>query len=77
MDTISIDTDVPFAGRAAGKSIDYSRLFNRMEPGHSCLLPITSKASLGKACTEFKKAGLGKMAVSLIDDDSLRLFRLK
>jgi hypothetical protein len=77
LDAITIDKDVPFVVRSAGKSIDYPGLFNRMGPGHSCLLPITTKASLGKACTEFKKAGHGLMAISLIDDDSLRLFRLK
>lgn len=77
VDTVTIDTDVPLPGRTGGITPDYSRLFARMAPGHSCLLPIAAQARLRKACTEFKKAGSGLMSISLIDDDSLRLFRLK
>lgn len=77
VDAIAIDTDVPMPGRIGGVTPDYSRLFARMAPGHSCLLPIAAQARLRKACTEFKRAGAGLMSISLIDDDSLRLFRLK
>lgn len=77
VDTVIIETDVSPPGRAGGIKPDYTRLFARMAPGHSCLLPMTAKASLSKACTKLKKAGHGLMSISLIDDDSLRLFRLK
>ena len=77
VDTITIDTDIPQPGRTGGITPDYTRLFARMAPGHSCLLPIGAKGVLSKACTEFKKSGNGLMSISLIDDDSLRLFRVK
>ena len=77
VDAITIDTDIALPGCNGGVTPDYTRLFARMSPGHSCLLPIAAQARLRKACTEFKKAGSGLMSISLIDDDSLRLFRVK
>lgn len=74
---VQIETDVAIpTGRNTIKH-DWTALFLRMQPGQSCAIPAAFKYVLGKACGDFKKAELGEMSIRRINDDELRLWRVK
>lgn len=72
-----IETDVAIPTRVNTIKHDWPALFQRMQPGQSCVMPAAFKYVLGKACTDFNKAGLGQMSMRRIGDNELRLWRVK
>lgn len=71
---VAIRTDVPLPEKAT-KKLDWTKLFTRMEVGHSCVLPITLRGSLTKACKEAKAAGAGEFTVRPDTDETLAIWR--
>lgn len=74
---VQMEAGIPIpAGRHVVQH-DWPALFQRMQPGQSCVIPIAFRYVLGKACTDFKKAELGEMSLRVINEANLRLWRVK
>lgn len=78
LDQIPLETNVPIPAKAGGRlATDWPALFSRMVAGQSCVLPRRARATIGKAITKFNRDGGGEMAIRVISDDELRLWRIK
>jgi hypothetical protein len=71
---IALVDDVPMP--AARQAFDWSVLFKRMKVKQSCVLPISVRSTLLKACTDAKKAGIGTFTIRKINDGELGLWRV-
>jgi len=74
---IPIDKDVPLVSSRGRQPIDWKALFTRMDINHSCVLPKGVRGQLAKAAAEYKKQGLGEFSIRVLDDDALRMWRVK
>lgn len=75
---IPLEEGVPVPAKGGGRvKTDWPALFSRMRPGQSCVLPRRAFSTLGKAVTQYAKAGLGEMATRVVSDTELRLWRIK
>jgi len=79
IDAIKLETDVPLP-----MSFDYCpkskwpTLFARMSIGQSFVVPAASISAVSKAMTTYRKANEGvKMARRALDDDTIRVWRIK
>lgn len=71
--TVRIDKGVAMPGR--GKSIDWTPLLDRLEPGDSFLLPQGAKSAIGTAMKAFKDAS-GKSLASRKVEGGIRVWRV-
>lgn len=74
---VPLETGVAIPTGRSQVQHDWPALFDRMEPGQSCVIPAAFKYVLGKACGDFKKTGKGEMSIRTINDNELRLWRVK
>lgn len=77
LQAVAIESGIALPVKRGQLGTDWSALFTRMQAGQSCLLPAHSRSALNKACTDYKKAGLGEFSVRMQDEEQLRLWRLK
>lgn len=76
---VPLEDDVPLPPVATGRRpTDWPALFSRMKPGQSVRLPSRVKATLGKAISAYHRDNQGaELATRLVDDEHLRLWRVK
>jgi hypothetical protein len=77
--TVPLDDGVPFQSKRASQRTDWTLLLNRMQPGHSCLLPREKRCQLTVAIAAMHKAQAGKFATRTIlpEKTQIRLWRLE
>jgi hypothetical protein len=80
LDAVAVESDVPIpTGRIAGSLVKdkLTGLLTRMEPGQSAKLPKRLAASVGKARTELHKSTQREYAIRTVDEQSIRVWRVK
>lgn len=77
IDGIVIEDQVPIPAGPRNRLTDWPKLLNRLQAGQSCVLPITTKASLQSAITKAHKAQLGEFTLRRVSDEEVRIWRLK
>jgi hypothetical protein len=77
VDAVAIEKDVPLITTRGRQAIDWRSLFKRMDVNHSCVLPKGVRGQLAKAAAAYKHEGLGEFAIRVLDDDALRMWRVK
>lgn len=70
-----LQDDVPLPEKRNG--LEWNKLLARMKVGQSCAVPDFGMASLGKAMTDYKRAGKGNFERRRIGPDEIRLWRVK
>lgn len=78
LDALPIETSVPISQMGNNRhTMDWNRLFDRMQVGNSVVLPRSAHSRISKAKLDSKRAGGPEFSIRLIDANSLRLWRIK
>lgn len=77
LDALKIDKGVPLVTSRGRQAVDWNTLFNRMEVNDSVALPKQVRGQLAKAAAAAKHAARGEFVIRQLDDDAIRVWRVK